>query len=316
LYIYYGVIISGLGTAVFHILMPVVITRWFTRRLGLAMGFMWSAVGFGPVVLSPLFRWAIETAGWRLAFSTFGVFAGLIIIIASVFLRNRPQDIGMTSYGDMTSVPTEAHPNARPTLTPFPISKVIRTYGVWALVAVHHLGCVSHSIILAHMVSMAIFKGIPGLAAAAMLSITSAVSVGSRFGMSMLSESRGSRTTLGLAMLLQTAPIFILVWADSLWAFYLFAFLFGIGYGGEMVGFPIFNRQFFGTNAPLSTIYGYQMAGATLGMALGGWLGGALFDLTGSYTWTAIAAIAYGFMGLLPAVFLPRHRRTSEPLLV
>jgi MFS family permease len=132
----------------------------------------------------------------------------------------------------------------------------------------------------------------------------------------MLSESRGSRTTLGLAMLLQTAPIFILVWADSLWAFYLFAFLFGIGYGGEMVGFPIFNRQFFGTNAPLSTIYGYQMAGATLGMALGGWLGGALFDLTGSYTWTAIAAIAYGFMGLLPAVFLPRHRRTSEPLLV
>jgi cyanate permease len=315
--LYYGVIIGGLGTSAFNVLLPVVLTRWFSRRLGVAMGLMWSAVGFGPVVFSPVFRWAIDAVGWRLTFSAIGIASGLIILAASLFLRNRPQDIGLSAYGEATSVPVpgQARPTAPPPPAPTPLSTVRSSYSFWALIAIHFLGCVSHSMLLAHMVSMAIFKGIPGLAAAAMLSITSGVSIGSRFGMSMLSASKGGRTTLGLALLLQTAPIFILIWAESLWSFYLFAFLFGIGYGGEMVGFPIFNRQFYGVNAPLSTIYGYQMAGATLGMALGGWLGGALFDLTGSYTWTAIVAIAAGFGGLVPVLVLPRHRRSSESLL-
>ncbi len=314
--VYYGVILGGLGTSAFNVLLPVLLTRWFTAKMGLATALMWSAVGFGPVVLSPLFRWAIDTAGWSRTFTVIGIGSGAIILGASFFLRNRPQDMGLSALGDSVSLTDGAHTTTAPTPGPVTIARVRATYSFWALIAVHHLGCVSHSILLAHMVSMAIFKGISGLEAALMISIASAVSIGSRFGMSMLSASRGSRTTLGLAMLLQTAPIFILLWADSLWAFYLFAVLFGIGYGGEMVGFPIFNRQYFGVQAPLSTIYGYQMTGATLGMALGGWLGGYLFDITGSYTATALVAIGAGLAGMIPVLALPRHRSDPGHLLV
>jgi hypothetical protein len=97
----------------------------------------------------------------------------------------------------------------------------------------------------------------------------------------------------------------ILLSATDLLSFYSFAFLFGLGYGGEMVGFPIFNRQYYGADAPLNTIYSYQMAGAMLGMAVGGWGAGALFDLTGAYTWGIMASMGGGFLGLSSALMLP-----------
>ena len=77
-----------------------------------------------------------------------------------------------------------------------------------------------------------------------------------------------------------------------------------------MVGFPIINRQLFGVKAPLSSIYSFQMLGASTGMALGGWLGGALFDISGAYTWAILASAATGYLGLPLALCLPRHRRS------
>ena len=101
----------------------------------------------------------------------------------------------------------------------------------------------------------------------------------------------------------------LLLSARELPPFYSFAFLFGLGYGGEMVGFPIFNRQYYGTDAPLNTIYSYQLAGAMLGMAVGGWLGGVLFDWTGTYTWSILAALTAGFLGVMAALRLPSYRK-------
>ena len=76
-----------------------------------------------------------------------------------------------------------------------------------------------------------------------------------------------------------------------------------------MVGFPIINRQLFGSNAPLGSIYSFQMVGASTGMALGGWLGGMLFDATGTYTAAIIAAAVIGYLGVPLCLWLPRHQR-------
>ena len=75
------------------------------------------------------------------------------------------------------------------------------------------------------------------------------------------------------------------------------------------MGFPIINRQFFGSKAPLGSIYSFQMVGAGIGMALGGWLGGGLFDLTGDYTWSLLASLLMSFIGLPLALSLPRHKK-------
>jgi MFS family permease len=91
--------------------------------------------------------------------------------------------------------------------------------------------------------------------------------------------------------------------------FYVFAVVFGLCYGGEMVGFPIINKQLFGADAPLGSIYSFVMLGASTGMALGGWLGGALFDVFGNYNGSLMASLVIGLIGLPMALALPRHQK-------
>lgn len=74
------------------------------------------------------------------------------------------------------------------------------------------------------------------------------------------------------------------------------------------VGFAIINRQLFGTEAPLASIYSFEMVGTGIGMALGGWLGGALFDLSGTYQRSVVAAAVAGYAGVPFALSLLRHR--------
>ena len=66
----------------------------------------------------------------------------------------------------------------------------------------------------------------------------------------------------------------------------------------------------FGTKAPLGSIYSFEMVGAGTGMALGGWVGGSLFDISGAYDWSLAASLVAGFIGLPLALSLPRHKKT------
>ncbi len=305
--LYFGLLIGGFGSAAFTVLLPVLLSRWFNRKLGLAMGFMWVSLSIGPMVISPLMRTSIEASGWSQTFIVFGILGGILILIAGYYLRDNPQEKRLVPYGGLVREPSTDQADSQEGSISVP--QVTRMKSFQAMTAVHLLGCIGHSILLAHMVSIATFAGISSLAAAGVLSIAVAASAISRFVMSLISEKKGARFTLVLAVLLQTIPTLILLGASEPWSFYIFAILFGLGYGGEMVGFPIFNRQYYGLNAPLNTIYSYQIAGAMLGMAIGGWIGGALFDWTGVYTWSIFVSVGAGFSGVVIALLLPSHNR-------
>jgi MFS family permease len=75
-----------------------------------------------------------------------------------------------------------------------------------------------------------------------------------------------------------------------------------------MPSFPIINRQYWGSLAPLNAIYSWQLAGAMTGMAVGGYLGGVLFDISGAYTWSIMLAFVFTATGLVPILTLPHHR--------
>lgn len=311
LYIFYSLFVGSLGHAAFTVLLPVTITRWFHRWVGLATGIYWASLGLGPVVFAPLFRWLIETHGWRWTFFTMGIILGSTLVLFSLLMRSRPEEKGLTAFGAVAA-PTAAQPaRAASGKSAQGLRAAASRPAVWYLTTCHHLGCVGHSVILAYVVSMATFQGVPGVSAALILSIISGTSIGSRFIFSVLTEFLGGRRLLTIALVCQSAPILLLFWAHDLWAFYAFAVIFGLGYGGEMVGFPIINRQMFGTSAPLASIYSFEMVGASLGMGLGGFLGGWLFDLSGAYTWSIALAAAVGFVALPAALALPRHRRPA-----
>lgn len=307
LYVLYGVFVGALGNAAFMVLLPVLITRWFDRKMGLALGFYWAALGAGPVIFAPLFRWMIETRGWESAFFAIGLAFGAILLVFSLLIRTSPAEMGLSAYGAEGAA--EGKPAAGAAGMNVSLRSVLSRRPVWLLTGCHHLGCAGHAVILAHGVSMATHHGIPGLQAAGVLSTIAGVSIFSRFTFSLLTERFGGRTILSLAIFGQSLSILMLLFATEAWHFYVFAVIFGICYGGEMVGFPIINRQMFGPKAPLSSIFSFEMIGASTGMALGGWLGGVLFDHHGDYTMAIFVASGIGFLALPLALWLPRHRR-------
>ncbi len=310
-YLFYGFFVGSLGHAAFSVLLPVIMTRWFYRHMGIALGIYWAAQGLGPVIFAPLFRWLLETRGWENTFTVVGLVVGGILAFFSLFIYNRPSDKGLTAYGSEDAPPAPQNGTAA-AKAPAKLRDILRERTVWKLMSIHHIGCVAHAVILAHVVSMATFKGIPGLEAAGVLATIAGTSVVSRFTFSVLAERLGGRTVLTISLLGQSLPVIILFFATEAWAFYVFAFIFGLCYGGEMVGFPIINRQLFGAKAPLGSIYSFEMVGASLGMALGGWLGGGLFDLSGSYTWSLWASLLIGLAGLPLALALPRHTKPAD----
>ena len=316
-YLIYGFLVGSMGHAAFSVLLPVIMTRWFVSNMGVALGIYWAGQGLGPVIFAPLFRWLLDTRGWSETFTIIGISIGLILFVFSLFIHNSPAVLGLKPWGanDADAAAgagqTGAGKPATPVARSMSLREVLSGRTIWLLISIHHVGCVAHSLILAHVVSMATFKGIPGVQAASVLAVIAGTSVVSRFVFSVLAEKLGGRTVLTISLIGQALPVIILFFANEVWVFYLFAVVFGLCYGGEMVGFPIINKQLFGANAPLSSIYSYQMLGASTGMALGGWLGGALFDVHGSYQWALVTSFVVGCIGIPLALALPRHKKPA-----
>ncbi len=314
--LYFGFLIGGLGSAAFTVMLPVLLTKWFTKRMGLALGLMWTSLSSGPLIFNPLMAWSIESAGWQRTFVVFGVASGVIMLAASLLIVERPKDKGLTPYGgDDPPAPQQSDRPAGSDYVSAPtLRQVMRTKSFWALIGVHTFGCIGHTIPLALLVAIATFSGQPAIVAAGLMSALSISSLVSRFGSSLVAEGKGGRFTLVIAMAFQTLPSLLLLGgSNNVWILYAYAVLFGIGYGGEMVGFPIFNRQYYTAGAPLSTIYAAQMAGALIGMGAGGWIGGVLFDMTGSYTWTVMLSMGASATALAIALLLPGYRKLEAP---
>ncbi|MEE9399900.1 MAG: MFS transporter, partial [Dehalococcoidales bacterium] len=96
---YYGVLVGGLGSSAIVAVLPVLLTRWFHTRLGLAMGIMWVGVSLGPAVFMPLMRWSLEAVGWSETFVAFGIVGGSLMLMSGFFLREHPREKNLTPYG-------------------------------------------------------------------------------------------------------------------------------------------------------------------------------------------------------------------------
>jgi MFS family permease len=99
-YLYYALFVGSMGHAAFTVLLPVIVTRWFHRHMGLAVGIYWGALGSGPVFFAPLFSYLIETRGWQQAFTFIGVGLGVVLFAFSLLIRGRPSEKGLTAYGE------------------------------------------------------------------------------------------------------------------------------------------------------------------------------------------------------------------------
>ena len=266
-----------------------------------SVGILWGAGGIGTAIVAPLVGYMIEHAGWQATFWGIGLIGGGIILLLTPFFRNQPSDIGIRPYGaTRNDPPFVIKDKLMEALRMQAFNKHMRrTRAFWNLPLIHGMGCAGHGIVIIYAIPIAVDRGVSLVDAALILTLISVMSVPSRIITPILAERYGPKQLMIASLLIQWLTVFILFWAQDIWAFYLFAAIFGVGFGGEWTGYLVINRQYFG-NGPMGSCYGWQMSGALLGHAFVTVVGGVVIYATGSYTPVLILSI----VGSLVGVFL------------
>ena len=314
LYVYYSLIL-GIAQALFRVNIPTTVAAWFKRRLGLAVGLQQSAGGMGASILAPGLAVLLSRTDWQTSFFIIGAVGGVIVFGLLALFHGDPADRRMRPYGDTGDDQSPA--NVLGAAAAKIRSKVFlqharRTKAFWNLPAIHHLGCIGHSIVMVHAVFFATTQGVSLAAATFIISIYSLTSIASRFMTPVLADRFGAKGVMCLFYFIQGVTVALLFWTTEVWHFYVFAAFFGVGFGGEMSAFLVINRQYYGMG-PVRTVFGFQSMGAGLGMALGGLIGSLVYDIFGSYNVAWLISIAASMGGVIGILLLEPTSRVLIP---
>ena len=315
-FLFFGVLLS-LTQSLGMVPLMASVSGWFRRRLGLGIGILWAAGGIGTAAFAPIAGWLIETFGWQGNFLFIGIIGGAIMLAMVPFMRSRPADLGIEPYGARAgdSVQVKLAKSLENLRIKTFNSHIRKTKPFWNLPLIHGLGCAGHGIILIYVAKFALDTGVfESLATAGIiLAIISLVSIVSRFGTPVLAEIYGTRRMMAVSLAIQglTVPIIMFGPAEP-WLFYLFAVVFGIGFGGEWTGYLIINRQYFG-DGPMGTVYGWQTTGALMGHFVATSLAGLIMFTTGSYLAVLGLSMAYSLGGVVVIALLDNNSQVLIP---
>jgi MFS family permease len=288
----------GLAAGSIYAPMTATVTRWFTANRSLAVALVSAGMGLGTVLIAPLSRWIITSYDWRSAMLVIGGIAWLVIIPASLFLRRPPAP---AHAGAATKVGMSGHE--------FTMAEVLRTPQFAAIALTHFACCAAHSGPIFHMVSYAIDCGVPSMAAAAMFGVAGLASLSGRIVCGLFADRVGAKRTLVAGLAVQALAVSLYVVTQGTTGFYALAALFGLSYGGVMPLYAILVREYFGAKI-MGTAFGAVAMVSTLGMAIGPWAGGWLFDTFGSYFWLYIGSFGIGLGAVAIAfTFRPPERQ-------
>ena len=312
-FVTFGILLS-LTQSVSMVPLMAAANQWFRRRLGVGVGVLWAAGGVGTAILAPMVSYLIENVGWRNTFWSVAIVGGGIMLLLTLVFRNRPADLGLKPYGARDDDPPEVVMSKELERLRVKVfnQAIRRTRAFWNLPTIHGLGCAGHGIVLIYSIAIAYDRGVSLTAAAVILSLISLCSVGSRFITPIVTERYGGKRIMAAALFVQGITVVVLLFAHDLWMFYLFALLFGIGFGGEMSAYLVVNRQYFGSG-PIATCYGFQVMGALTGHAVATGLAGLVLYVTGSYSAILVMSMAFSLAGVAVIMNLEPTARVLIP---
>jgi predicted MFS family arabinose efflux permease len=260
------------------------VTRLVEGRNALAISIVVMGQSLAGIFAPPILRFAMDEVGWRTTYLWQGVFCAAIIVPLSLLLwRQRRADAGAA----------EAAEAARVLRAP----KIDLNVALVLLFAAIIFCCVPMAVPMVHLIALVTDLGHPAPRAAEMLSGMMLVAVLARLLAGWLADRIGGLQTLFLMSAWQALILVVFMQVESLTALYVTSIVFGIGFGGIIPCYAIVIGNVF----PLSG-QGWRIAtiffGGTIGMAAGGWLGGLIYDATGSYFYAFVMGIGCNVVNL------------------
>jgi MFS family permease len=288
-----GVFIGMLGTSATFAPLVADTSRWFDRRRGIALAICMSGNYTAGAVWPPVMQHFIDLAGWRQAYLGMGVFCIASMVPMALLLRTKPPSQEITAAAATGSVTSFSR---RPLgLPPNVLLALLSLAGVSC--------CVAMSMPQVHIVAYCGDLGFGAARGAEMLSLMLGMGVVSRLVSGWISDRIGGLRTLLLGSLLQGVALLLFLPSDALVSLYVLSGMFGLFQGGIVPAYALIVREYFPPEEAGARV-GTVLMATLMGMALGGWMSGAVFDLTGSYHAAFLNGIAWNFLNLTIVGFL------------
>ena len=273
---------------------------WFVRRRGIAVGICASGNYLTGAVWPPIVQHLVETQGWRTAYGVLAVVCAVTLPLLALALRPRPP----AAVAGVSPQAAAASTGSSGPAQPFGLSPG----RAQALLCVAGLACcVAMSMPQVHIVAYCGDLGYGAARGAQMLSLMLAFGIASRLISGLICDRIGGLRTLLLGSVLQGVALLLFIPFDSMTSLFIISALFGLFQGGIVPSYAIIVREHFPpaeAGARVGTVLMFTM----LGMALGGWLSGQVFDWTGSYTAAFVNGVGWNLLNL--AIVLTLWRRS------
>ena len=268
---------------------------WFQRRRGIAVGIVACGNYVAGAIWPPLTQYLFDTIGLRQTYLVVAVVMLVVIVPLSMFLKSsRPPPAATEMLGGSATAIT-----ARPLgFTPAMLQSLL------ALAALSC--CVAMAMPQVHIVAYCVDLGYGATRGAEMLALMLACGVVSRIGAGILSDRIGALRTLLIGSALQGFALLLFVPFNGMTTLYLMSAFFGLVQGGIVPAYAVLVREHFSPREA-GTRVGIVMTASLLGMALGGWMTGAVFDMTGSYQTAFVTGIGWNLLNLAIAIWLLRR---------
>ncbi len=296
----FGVPIGLLGAAATFSPLVADTSLWFDRRRGFAIGIVISGNYIAGAIWPPIVQALIGALGWRGALFWIGCFTLAAMPPLTLMLRRRAPALASELSGARAKAPARPLGLSRQTVQ-------------GALCCAGLACCVAMAMPQVHIVAMCTDLGLGAVNGANMLALMMAAGVASRLLSGWISDKIGGYRTLVLGSLMQMLALTLFLPFTDLYPLYLVSFMFGLSQGGIVPSYAMIARGAFPARDAGWRI-GVVMSFTLFGMAFGGWLSGALYDLTGSYQAAVLNGIGWNVLNLAIATWLLlRARRFLLP---
>jgi MFS family permease len=299
-YVAFGVL-GGAGIAFIQVPAAAIVSRWFLRSRGAAMGVISAGASASAIIFYPINTYLIVAFGWRTALAIFGlVVAAVTIPLAACVYREPPENVA-----DRRGVSVD------PKAADWTLGRALASTPFWAVFAMWGFGVIGYQIMTTHQVAHALEHGFSAVTLGWMFGLGGACTVAGNIIGGSLSDRWGREVVFALGSAIGILGIGSLAWLrgpEDL-AFLLGYVVAGVGFGMRISLLTAIPADLFaGRN--LGVILGAAQGGGGVGGLIGPFLGGWLFDVTGSYQIAfAVAAMAIAVSAVAAWVAAPRRAR-------
>ena len=318
LFVLWGLVL-GCGTGLTALVLgAMVASRWFTERRGLVVGLFAASTATGQLIFLPIAAWMIEQLGWRYAVIPVFAACALVALLATLFMRDHPRDIGLRSYGEPEGTPPDAIPATRAPLDvlgPFKVlAEASRNRTFWILAGSFFIcGLSTNGLVQTHFISLCGDNGLSAVPAASVLSMMGAFDL---FGTTLsgyLSDRYDNRKLLFWYYGLRGLSLFWLPYSTfTLFGLSTFAMFYGLDWIATVPPTVKLAAQEFGKERA-GMIFGWVFAAHQLGAAVAAYGAGLTRTLLLTYNPALFAA---GAACLVAAVMVLAIRRQARPVKV